>query len=102
MARGTLFERQRADHPPYEANTVQDEQDPADDEREAGCDRDEDELEVCILDGNDIHDDDQTYDDIEMVDPDVVEEVGRAGLDDIQTQMDEEKEEEEKDTAKKL
>ena len=47
-----------------------------------GATADEDEPEVCILDGNEPLDDDQTCDDIEMVDPSVVEAVGRAGLDD--------------------
>ena len=50
--RGMLFERQRVHHPPYEANTLKDEQDPVDDEREAISDPDEDEPEVCILDGH--------------------------------------------------
>ena len=49
MARGMLFRRRRVGHPPYEANTVQDEQDPADDERKAGGDPDEEEPENLHL-----------------------------------------------------
>ena len=83
MARGALFERQRVEHPPYDANTVQDEQDLVDDEREAQSDPDQDETSLHPR-RNDPDDDDQTCDEIEMVDPDMVEEVGTAGLDDTQ------------------
>ena len=72
-----LSGRQRADQPLHKANNVQDEQDPA------LSDHNEDAPEDC----NDPYDDDQKYDDIEMVHLDVVEEVDRAGLDDTQTQM---------------